>query len=170
MWKCLLVLCLLSTPVLAADRVLPILLVSDSGYSWMIQDEDGTPVVYKFSQVVVLGKPTGPGVPPSTPEFGLTAQATTWLTAVTDKSEVAVVKKALTDVVTMISVKGKLKTTGEVEAVTGALLVNSIKNKAVWGSFAGSLNQAMIQLQNDKRIVTPDDYGRAISEVLKAFP
>lgn len=137
----------------------------------MIQGDDGTPIVYKFSQVVVIGKPVGGvPVPPTTvPEFGLAPQVPTWLATVTDKADLPAIKAALQQTVTS-SASGKLKTLGEVEAVTGALLGNSIKNTAAWSKFGGSLNQALVQLQSDKKIVTPADYGRALNEVLKALP
>lgn len=163
---------LLLTASAYAEPVLPILIVSDSGYAWMIQGEDGLPIIYKFSQVVVIGKPTQ-GVPPVTPkpaEFGLAAQIPGWLSSVSDKSDLPAIKKALTEVTTMSLSPEKLKTLGEVEAVTGALLSSAISQKAVWGVFGANLNKALVQLQADKKIITPADYGRALTEVVKALP
>lgn len=165
----LLTLLCLSCSTFAAEQ-LPILIVSDSGYSWMIQGEDGTPIVYKFSQVVVIGKPTQPIPPTTNSEFGISTQVANWLATASDKSDLIAIKNALTEVVTMASTPGKLKTLGEVEVVTGALLATSIKNKAAWAEFGKNLNQTLILLQANKKIQTPADYGRAINEVIKALP
>ena len=42
----------------------PVLIITDGGYAWMIVGADGKPVLYEFSQVIVLGKPSVPLPPP----------------------------------------------------------------------------------------------------------
>lgn len=164
----LLTLLCLSSPVFADSPQLPILIVSDSGYTWMIQGDDGTPQVYKFSQVIVIGKPVTVPTVPTASEFGLAEQTPTWLSAVpsTAKAEIPAIKKAFSDTAAMA---GTLKTTGEVEAVMKALLGSTIKDKTSWATFGIALNTELIALQKKSKIVTAADYGRALTEVAKSL-
>jgi hypothetical protein len=162
---------LLANSALSAEPVLPTLIISDSGYHWLIQGTDGSPLLYKFANVVVIGKPTqGVPAPPTASEFGLTPKVSTWLDSVSDKADLVAVKEAINQAATMASSPGKLKTLGEVEAVAGALLSTAIKNKTAWGVFGSNLNKELVQLQTDKKITTPADYGRALLEISKALP
>lgn len=161
-----------STIATAAD--LPILIVSDNGYAWMIQDADGKPVLYQFSQVIVLGKPTKPPLPPVIvpSEFGLDAQARAWMLTVPDgaKTNATAIAKTLTDSAAMAKA-GKFQTIGEMEAALGAMLSAAITDKPAWAGFGASLQATLSTLKaaNVAKIKTPDDLARALIEVAKGM-
>lgn len=165
----ILFLLLLPGSLQAADQ-LPVLVISPTGYAWMIQGENG-PVLYKFSQVVILGQPTG-GTPNDN-AFGLVEKTKTWLDAVPNAAksiaQVEAIAKAFEDVAEMVK-SGKLQTLGSVEAATLALLEQTIQNKAAWSTFGSNLNKNLIELQTvSKKIVTPADYAKALLEVAKGL-
>lgn len=163
---------MLASAAMAAD--LPILIVSDNGYAWMIQDTDGKPVLYQFSQVIVLGKPTKPPLPPVIvpSEFGLDAQAKAWMLTVPDgaKANATAIAKALTDSATMAKA-GKFNTIGEMEAALGAMLSAAITDKPAWAGFGASLQATLSTLKsaNVAKIKTPDDLARALIEVARGM-
>ena len=146
-----------------------VLIVTDKGYAWMTQDENGEVAVFKFSQVIVLGKPSGP-LPQPTPGFGLEAPIRKLVAGLSEsgKADLPAVRKGITDTAGMIAAD-KLKTLGEVEAVTSALLKAAIKDKVSWAPIAIAIDEALVKLQADKRIVTPADYGKALAEIARAM-
>lgn len=156
----------------AAD--LPILIVSDNGYAWMIQDADGKPVLYQFSQVIILGKPSKPPTQPPvvTPEFGLEAQARAWMVTVPAASwpNSTAIAKAITDAAAMAKA-GKFQTIGEMEAALGAMLTVAIRDKEAWSGFGASLQATLSTLKapNVAKIKTPDDLARALIEVARGM-
>lgn len=158
----------------AAEPQLPVLIISDNGYTWMIQDENGKPVLYEFSQVLVLGKPSTrpPTTPPIPSEFGLETQAKQWLltipaSALVNRVEIA---KALTDTAKAAS-EGKFNTLAEMESALGVALSVSIKDKPSWAGFGASLQAAYNTLKSPTigKIKTPDDFGRALKEVVRGM-
>lgn len=173
--RLLLVLSLLSASAAAADPALPILLVSDGGYSWMILGEDGMPQIYRFSQVIVVGTPKVPPVvvtPPPAVGFGLEAQARQWMLTVTD----AAAKGQAGDIRKLLEIVGNsaasYQTIGEMEAALGALLTATIRDRAAWSGFGASLQSALSTLKGPTvgKIKSPADLGKALLEVAKGMP
>ncbi|CAB4176389.1 hypothetical protein UFOVP991_24 [uncultured Caudovirales phage] len=165
-----LLLWLCSSFSLAADPALPILIVSDNGYAWMIQDSNGKPVIYEFAHVIVLGKPATLPQPPSTSVFGLEAPIRKLITGLspTSRLDLPAVLKGVNDTVEMVKAN-RFKTTGEVEAVAAALIGAAIKDKVGWGPVAIAIDEALVKLQKDGKIKTVADYGLALSEIAKAL-
>jgi hypothetical protein len=171
--RLLLILSLLSASAAAADPALPILLVSDGGYSWLIVGEDGMPQIYRFSQVIIVGTPKTPPVvvtPPAT-GFGLETQARQWMLTVTDpaKAQAADIRKLLEIVGNSAA---SYQTIGEMEAAIGALLTATIRDRAAWSGFGASLQSALSTLKSPTvgKIKTPADLGKALLEVAKGMP
>lgn len=165
-----LLLLLFSSFSLAADPALPVLIVSDNGYAWMIQDSNGKPVIYEFAQVIVIGKPTTFPQPPTTSVFGLEAPIRTLIAKLspTSRLDLPAVLKGINDTVEMAR-NNRFKTTGEVEAVAAALMGAAIKDKAGWGPVAIAIDEALVKLQKDGKIKSVSDYGQALSEIAKAL-
>lgn len=155
--------------VRASDPALPVLIITDKGYSWMIVGNDGKPTLYEFSQVIVLGKPTI--TPPSGgSSFGLESAIKPLIANLppSGKADLPAVLQGVKDTSDM-AIAGKFKTLGEVEAVAAALLRVAIKDKASWGPVALAIDDALVKLQKDGKIVTPTDYGKALAELVKAL-
>lgn len=155
----------------AAD--LPVLIVTESGYRWMIADANGMPVLYEFSQVIVLGKPSGKPGPGPVPDAEVTKQVRDWVIDLKPEAmaDLAAVKAAFLQTQEMTEgVDPKLTTIGEVEGVLSALLQQSITNKAAWGVFAGKVDALCVSLQKSGRIKTAADYGKVIAEIARALP
>lgn len=172
--RLLLALSLLSASAAAADPALPILLVSDGGYSWMILGEDGMPQIYRFSQVIVVGTPKVPPVVVTPPAvgFGLEAQARQWMLTVTG----AIARSQAGDIRKVLELVGNsaesYQTIGEMEAALGALLAATIRDRAAWSGFGASLQSALSTLKGPTvgKIKTPADLGKALLEVAKGMP
>lgn len=169
---CLVAGCLAS---IASAAELPILIVSENGYAWMIQDETGKPVLYQFSQVIVLGKPSVKPKPipdPVPSEFGLETQAKAWMLTVPDgaRSNTAAIAKALTDNAAL-GKGGQFSTIGEMEAALGVLLGATITDKPAWAGFGASLQASLSTLKSPTvaKIKTPADLGRALLEVARGM-
>ena len=168
----LILLFLLSSVISAAEPSLPILIISDNGYAWMIQDSNGKPVLYEFSQVIVLGKPGTP-VPtpvPPTSTFGLEAPIRKLIASLspTGRLDLPAVLKGITDTAAMAK-DGKFRTTGEVEAVAAALMKSAIKDRVSWQPIAIAIDEALVSLQKDGKIKSVSDYGLALSEIARAM-
>ena len=165
---------LLCGVVHAADPALPVLIVSESGYSWMIADSNGKPVLYEFSQVIVLGKPTvvTPKTPPTfsfiDPSLVLTLRGLMAALSASGRADLPDVVKGVKDTSDM-AIAGKFKTLGEVEAVASALLRAAIKDKAAWAPIATAIDESLVKMQADGRIVTPADYGKALADLVKVL-
>lgn len=170
MFRFCLCLCLFPSFLFAAEPALPVLIVTDNGYSWMIQDANGKPVVYEFAQVIVLGKPTTFPQPPTASTFGLEAPIRKLIVNLspTSRLDLPAVLKGINDTVDMTKAN-RFKTTGEVEAVAAALMGAAIKDKAGWGPVAIAIDEALVKLQKDGKIKTVADYGQALSEIAKAL-
>ena len=170
MFRLCLCLCLLPFTILASEPPLPVLIVSDTGYTWMIQDAKGKPVIYEFSQVIVLGKsPTSPPVPPVS-GFGLDAIIRKQVAELspTGKMDLPGIIKGLNYTIEMIKANS-FKTTGEVEAVAAALMTAEIKDKADWKVLGTATDEALVKLQKSGKIKTVTDYGQALAEIAKAL-
>lgn len=158
----------------AADPALPVLIISEKGYAWMISDSNGKPVLYEFSQVIVLGKPgtVTPQVPPtfSFLEPSLVLKLDGFMTGLsaTGRADLPAVVHGVKDTSDM-AIAGKFKTLGEVEAVAAALLRAAIKDKAAWAPIATAIDEALVKLQADGKIVTPADYGKALADLAKVL-
>lgn len=165
---CLMLVC---SVISAAEPTLPVLIVSDNGYAWMIQDSNGKPVIYEFAQVIVIGKPTTfPPTPPVTSVFGLEAPIRKLIANLSpvSRDDLPAVLKGINDTVGMVKAN-RFKTTGEVEAVAAALMGAAIKDKAGWGPVAIAIDEALVKLQKDGKIKTVADYGQALSEIARAL-
>lgn len=169
--RSIIALLLLSFACQAADEPnLPTLIVSDSGYSWMIQDANGNPVIYKFAQVIVLGKKQPPVVvtPPIQTEFGLEGQVKQWLLTVADsaKPNAKEIAKALKDAAEEFT---EYETLVEMETALGITIKSVIKEPKEWRSFGAALFASMETLKLTGKVTTPKDMSRALLEVVKGM-
>lgn len=142
----------------------------------MIQDAEGKPVLYQFSSVVILGKPSvnpTPQPPIFTPsEFNLETQVKQWLTTVnrTSIGNKGAIANALKESAEAAK-QGKFETLAEMETALGVVLSKVIENKAAWAGFGASLQSAISVLKSPSvdKIKTPQDLGRALTEVVKGM-
>ena len=170
MFRLCLCLCLLPSVLFAADPALPVLIVSDNGYSWMIQDSNGKPVLYEFAQVIIIGKPTTVPQPPATTPYGLEEPIRKLVQklSATSKLDLPAVRTGIADTALMAK-EGKFKQLGEVEAVAAALMKAAIKDKDGWKELAVAIDTSLVKLQRDGKITTPGQYANALYEIMNAM-
>ena len=162
--------CLLFCNLGFAAEEAAILIISDSGYAWMIQDSQGNPVLYKFSQVIVLGKKPPVIQPPVATEFGLEAQVKQWLltvveSAIANKKEIAAGLKEVAEE----AEADEYKTIGEMEASLGVTIKSVIKEPKEWRAFGSALYASLETLKATGKVKTPKDMARALKEVVKGL-
>lgn len=153
-----------------ATPQLPVLIITDKGYSWMIQGDDGTPIVYKFSQVIVLGKPdisVPPVVPPTT--GSVKERVTAWV------SEIPVAKRtklpAIITALNVITVAGKFTNLPEMEATIKTLLgiVLNDEDRVIWEKFGANLNNLITEFKKAGKVTNPIELAALLLEVIKAL-
>lgn len=170
-----------TSSLFAQDEVLPVLIISDNGYAWMIQDSTGKPVMYQFSNVIVLGK-NGPKLPPvvtnppvSTPtEFGLVDQTKQWLGSVTTDAGKKHAAKIAAAIKAVADKSDEFKELGEMEAALGISLKSVLSDaeiKADWKAFGSAMFAAItaFKLPTVGKIKTTKDMSRALLEVVKGL-
>lgn len=129
-------------------------------------------VVKKDGTVPIPNPDPGPGPTPQPGPvtFGLSEQVPGWLATVPQsaRSNIPSIVEALKGNAAACA-SNKFGTVGEAETALTVVLLSAVQNRTAWLRFGTSLNDALTNLKSAGRIVTPQDFGKAITEVAVAL-
>lgn len=167
--KFILALALLCSHAFGAE---PVLVISDSGYWILTQDASGDLIKTRVTQVVILGKPNTPPLPPTVPESkvaGLVRELLTKAPVSTaqDKADIA---NALGTVAELCAKpEGGFETLVQAKATTGIGLRMALKDQTAWRPFGLEFNKLIASLEASGDIKTIADYGKLLELIAKGF-
>lgn len=151
-------------------------LVISGGKFYLLEVEDGVPVLKQVlssvDQIIHMdeGGFPGPDEPPAETEFGLVAQTKNWIKTLPENTRETQKKLsvALKDTATAAA-SGKFQNTQELEASLGAVLGSILTDRKTWDSFGSSFQASIDAFKKSGKIKSVGDYGRAILEVSKGL-